>query len=1569
MPKVISTKLVIEGENEYKRALTEVNSSLATFKSQLSTVKAETAGQANSVEALTQKQAVLNDIFKAAQARVEAAKNAFHAAQEAQNRYAQQVTDCKGALESAQKALSEYEKAGASSEAELKRLSEEVESCKENLAAAETVQEKAQKAVASYANKVTSAQKEVEKFKKEISDNDKYLSEAKKSTDNCAVSIDNYGKKTNAATRQVQQQEQAIQALANALTAGGLKMALSETIDAIQACVDASVSFEQAMAGVRRTVGGSDDEMKAFGDSFKRMALEMPITTTELASIATTAGQLGVARDQVEQFTEIMAKLGTTTDLTADSAATLLAQFANITGLTDYERLGSVVAELGDATATTASKVVEMSQGMAAAANMAGFQETEIMAVAAAVGSLGIEAQAGSTAMSTLISTIYKSVETGGDKLSQFASIAGMSAKEFSAAWKNDAAGAFTAFIEGLNKNEQSAIVLLDELGINNVRQTKAILGLAGAGDLLSSTIAQANKAWEENTALSEKAGIMYETTEAKMTMLSNSLEQVKIAVGDELTPAINLFLESGTGVAEWAADVIEKCPWLVDVLAGVVAGVAALSLGVAGYTAVTAAATPVIAAFNNALNACPAILVATAIIGLGTAIAAFVTSASQASAETDKLTNSLRESKAAFDETAQSITDENARIDDSVAALIALAGAEGKTVAQKEALAAMVAELNESVPNLNLAYNEQTDTLNMTTEALREYVAALAAQREQEATIERMTELYSESVEIERELEQAQKDLAEAQEAYDTALAEAGGITEENALELSKYAGAVGTCRVKVNELTTAQEENSSETAALEARYNDLSAAAAKANTKIEETAVIVEETKGRLFDLNTVLKETEEDFKLLAKAQNETTDSGYLSLDTVKKIMESGYGEYLMEVEGGYKLVKGALDDYIASQRADYELAYKEAESAASAVVNSEFLKKNGFDTTTASIREQISAMAQLYAMKASEARGAKYELMDFYDNDRSSMDSDARRDLASLESDASRYTNLANQAKAALSELDKAQKSLDDFDRTMTSLRRDSSGSKSKSSSKKKTEKTEAEKELDAWKEAVSALDHQRAMDEISDEEYYERKKALAEKYLASNQAEREKWEESYYAWQKEAYNRELEALNEAYENEKISLEDYLAARLELQNKHYEESDEEWQAAEKDRQKKSSAERLNAYNEEKADLDYFHRMGIVSDQDYYEELARLRDKYLDENSDAWRTATLSIHDYLEDMRKKQLDAAEKAAKEQEAAMKKALDEQLKVLKESYSKQKDAAKEAYNAQKEAAKDAYEARKQQIKDELTAEKERLNAVIDGIEKEIQARKELREDESQDDAIARAKKRLEAAKAQLQFARSDEDKAEWEKEVIRRQEELDKAVRDKEDTAFYRDKEAEKEGVQAQIKDAEKISNSKLTEAEAEYNKNLKTIEDDYKANLARLEANYNAAVSRLESGGGYGRSGSSTKKEKTYSDEVRAISRGLNVDLGVAQDMYDADARAIASGGTAQYGPAAAKAAKEAATSVAKVVETVAKSVVNLATNVTKNATANVTVNSKSGLSSGQVAATVAKVIKKMSS
>ena len=364
----------------------------------------------------------------------------------------------------------------------------------------------------------------------------------------------------------------AFSAIGTALADAGIIAGLTAIYEWTKECVDVSMEFEANMASVKRTVGGDDNFIHALGEDFKEMSTQIPITTGTLTEIATTAGQLGIAQENVKEFTTVMAMLDTTTDLTAEDAATMLAQFSNITGAKDYMRLGSTIADLGDSTATTASKIVEMSQGMAAAGNIAGLKATDILGIAAAVGSLGIESQAGSTAMATLIQTLYKAVETGDGLEGQ------------------DAAGALAAFIGGLNdtsRNGKSAIVILDELGITNVRQTKAILGLASAEGLLQGTIAQANSAWNANTALQAKADIMYGTTSAKLTMMQNSFQNVKVAIGDAFLPVLQEVYPALTNMANGISKFISENPALVRGIAAAVAVFGTFTAAIMTYTAV----------------------------------------------------------------------------------------------------------------------------------------------------------------------------------------------------------------------------------------------------------------------------------------------------------------------------------------------------------------------------------------------------------------------------------------------------------------------------------------------------------------------------------------------------------------------------------------------------------------------------------------------------------------------------------------------------------------------------------------------------------------------------------------------------------------------------------------------------------------------------------------------------------------------------------------------------------------------------------------------------------------------
>lgn len=1562
--KIISTKLIIEGESEYKRSLSSINATLGILKTNLNDVKANFAGQANTIDALKAKQEALAKVQQATTEKVAAARGALDAAKAAQQQYAAQVETCTNKLTTAEKALADYQRTGKGAAEEEKKIADAVVQYRLELETAEKVNEKAQNAVAGYAKKLDSAQREQTKFNTEAEKNKKYLDEARKSTNGCATSIDQYGKKTAIAEKQTRQMEEATQTLATALVGTGLKAGFEKTVEAINSCVDASISFESAMAGVRRTVGGSEGDISALGDAIKRMALEMPITTEELSGIAETAGQLGVSKDQVEEFTRVMAMLGTTTDLAAADAATLLAQFSNITGLTDFERLGSTVAELGDATATTASKVVEMAQGMAAAADIAGFQETDILALSAAVGSLGVEAQAGSTAMSTLISSIYKEVETGGEKLEQFASVAGMSARDFSNAWQKNAAGAFTSFIEGLNRNEKSAVVLLDELGINNVRQTKAILGLANAGDLLSKTMEQAGGAWEENTALAEKAGIMYETTEAKMTLLSNSVEQMKAAIGDDLTPTLNRIAEAGADAFTWAAEFVEENPWLVSALAGTTAAVGALTVGVAGL-AVVQKVIPLIRSFTAALNGIPGVAVAAAITGVVVAIGSLVAASKEAQETYTKSAKAAEESRQTYQKTAEALAENRANTLGMLAAVEELAGKESKTAAEKAILLELVHQLNEAVPELSLAYDDQADSLNMTVSQLEAYINTLLNQEEAQATVERMAEVMRQQRAIASDLAEAEKALADA-EAEEARMKENGTYWAKGYESASNLLGQeIMRCKARVDELTSAQKTNDAEIEAAGQQYGELTTSIKGTGESISDTSDKAEAAASHFVELKAVISGVKGGYQLLSKAQGEAADSGYLTLDTVEKLISSGLEDYLEEVEGGYRLANGALEDYMDAQKAEYTTALGEAKAAAVALISQNSDEVASIDETTDAIRRKIEALQAEARVKMNAHFAELASSNDFANKGEAYMRQVTENDLT-----IKYLRGVESSAANALLQLDAAEKKLGTVDRAGATLARDYGTKTSGKSSGKTSEKeqSQAEKDLEDYKSAVAELDHQRAMDEISEREYYTRKGEYVDQYLTENADERKKWDEELHAWQKGAYDRDLTELKEALENEKITREEYLDGLNTLQEQYFEEGTDEWLAAERQRQKEITQYNQDAYDDQRADLDYFHRMGIYDDQQYYTELARLRDTYLEQDSAAWRSATLELHDWIEDQRKAELEAAEKAYQDQLKALQEALDAELDALKDGYEARKAAAKEAYQAQKDAAKQAYDDRKQQIKDELAAEKNRLNAIIAGIDAEIQARKELREDEDQDAVIAAAQKRLTAAKAQLEFARTNEDRAQWGKEVLRLQEALEEAIRDKEDTAFYREKEAEKDAVREQISAAEDAADKALTEAESNYNAKVAQLEAEYQATLKRLEAEYQAAVSRLESKYASKGESSSGGGGKTYSDEVRAIARAHDVDLGVAQDMYNNDQRHKGEDGYTPYASAAKSAADSMARAVGAVADTVTRAVTQTTTNITRNAAANVTINEASSLTSGQISAAVQKTLDKLS-
>ena len=310
--------------------------------------------------------------------------------------------------------------------------------------------------------------------------------------------------------------------------------------------VKTSIDFESAFTGVRKTVDLTEQEFGDLEQRFKDLSTVTPITFVELSRIGELAGQLGVEGvDNLEKFTKTIAQISVTTNLTAEEAATSFARIANVMQepIDNVDKMGSVVVELGNNFATTEGEIVQFAQRIAGAGKIVGFSTSDILAVGAALSSVGVNAEAGGTAIQTTLLKINGAIAKNSEELLLFADTAGMTVDEFSAMWEKDAMGAFQEFVKGLGKSGDKAQIILENVELGGVRTARSLLSLSGAGDILGDAVNSANKEWIDNNALVEEADKRFATLKAQLEIVKNKFLLIAESIGDRLEPLIKEYL------------------------------------------------------------------------------------------------------------------------------------------------------------------------------------------------------------------------------------------------------------------------------------------------------------------------------------------------------------------------------------------------------------------------------------------------------------------------------------------------------------------------------------------------------------------------------------------------------------------------------------------------------------------------------------------------------------------------------------------------------------------------------------------------------------------------------------------------------------------------------------------------------------------------------------------------------------------------------------------------------------------------------------------------------------------
>ncbi|MFR1498096.1 phage tail tape measure protein [Monoglobus pectinilyticus] len=364
-----------------------------------------------------------------------------------------------------------------------------------------------------------------------------------------ALNLQDVGESWQKAGQSIDAITKPIQLASVALAAGGV------------ASAKFAIDFEDNFANVKKTVDGTEPQLEKVRQGIIDLTTTgidgrnaIPQTTAQLTELAATGGQLGIATDEIVNFTETMAQMNTATNLNGAEGAAILAKFMNVTGTEQREvrNLGSAIVDLGNHSATTEADIASMALRLGRTGTVVGISAQDVLGYSTALSSLGIDAEAGGSAVSRTWTKLQNAVSQGGEDLDNFSKISGMSADEFKQAWAESPSSAFNSFVKGLSQSED-IISDLQNVGINDVREGDAMKALATGYDKMVSALQRANTAWEDGTALQNEFDAKAETTASQIQVTKNNLVEAARGIGETFLPTIK---NVSGGIKDFAQDI-----------------------------------------------------------------------------------------------------------------------------------------------------------------------------------------------------------------------------------------------------------------------------------------------------------------------------------------------------------------------------------------------------------------------------------------------------------------------------------------------------------------------------------------------------------------------------------------------------------------------------------------------------------------------------------------------------------------------------------------------------------------------------------------------------------------------------------------------------------------------------------------------------------------------------------------------------------------------------------------------------------------------------------------------------
>lgn len=313
------------------------------------------------------------------------------------------------------------------------------------------------------------------------------------------------------------------------------------TVDAAKKAIE----FESTMADVAKVVDGLRDQNGAFtksyyemSDALLNMSKSIPMTADALGQIMASAGQAGIASEDLTKFTETAAKMGVAFDTTAEQAGEWMATWRTALNLsqTQVTALGDQLNYLGNTTSENALKLSEVVTRVGALGQTAGLSAGEVAALAASMPGVTAEISA------TGIKSMMIAMTAGASATSKQAAVLqqlGFTASDMANRMQTDAKGAIIDLlgaIKQLPAAEQTA-ALSQYFGKESVSSIAPLLKNLG---YLQQQFAKVGDAAAYSGSMEAEYAVRADTTANKLQLMQNKLAVLQVQIGNKILPYVN---------------------------------------------------------------------------------------------------------------------------------------------------------------------------------------------------------------------------------------------------------------------------------------------------------------------------------------------------------------------------------------------------------------------------------------------------------------------------------------------------------------------------------------------------------------------------------------------------------------------------------------------------------------------------------------------------------------------------------------------------------------------------------------------------------------------------------------------------------------------------------------------------------------------------------------------------------------------------------------------------------------------------------------------------------------------